>query len=379
MLFSLILALTAGDTVVFKGPAGSITPSLAAGANGRLIATWLEPLKPEGRYALRFATSDGKSWSAPGTVRESDRFFVNWADFASLIETRDGAWVAHWPEKTAAQPYAYHVMVSTSRDRGRTWTPPRRLHDDTSATEHGFVAMNAGSSGTDLIWLDGRKTSGESGEMTVRTRSLSPDGTLGRETELDARTCECCQAALARTSDGLVAAWRDRSEGEVRDIAISRQENGRWSLPRIVSADWWEHRACPVNGPALVADGRRVDLAWFTGAGGQNRVWLVRAADAARTFGTRVRIDDGQTLGRIDAEPMGDGSVLVTWLEGKSDQEAEWRIRRVDANGKAGPSRAVATVARARIAGFPRLARSSGSVFLAFTTPDGVRVVRIGE
>jgi len=108
-------------------------------------------------------------------------------------------------------------------------------------------------------------------------------------------------------------------------------------------------------------------------------VWLVRSAAAARPFGTRVRIDDGQTLGRIDAEPMGDGSVLVTWLEGKSDQEAEWRIRRVDANGKAGPSRAVATVARARIAGFPRLARSSGSVFLAFTTPDGVRVVRIGE
>ena len=379
MLAALIIAL-AGDTLVWKGPPGSVTPNLAAGANGRLIVTWLEPLKPEGRYALRFATSDGKTWSAPGTIRESGRFFVNWADFASLVETREGAWIAHWPEKTAALPYAYHVMVSTSRDRGRTWTPPSRLHDDTSATEHGFVAVSPGPGGTDLLWLDGRNTAGESGEMTVRTRSLAPDGTLGREIQLDARSCECCQAALARTSEGLVAAWRDRSEGEIRDIAVAREENGRWSEPRIVSADSWAHRACPVNGPALVAQGRRVDLVWFTGAGGQNRVWLVRSSDAARTFGPRIRIDERQTLGRVDAEPQDDGSLLVAWLEGSSEQAAEWRVRRIGTDGKPGPSRAVATVARARLAGFPRLARAGGFTWLAYTAagPDGgVRVVRL--
>ena len=379
MLAALIMALAA-DTVVWKGPPGSVTPNLAAGANGRLIVTWLEPLKPEGRYALRFASGDGRTWSAAGTIRESDRFFVNWADFASLVETREGTWVAHWPEKTAALPYAYHVMVSTSKDLGRTWSTPRRLHDDTSATEHGFVAMTTGATGTDLVWLDGRNTAGESGEMTVRTRTLAENGTLGRETELDARTCECCQAAIARTPDGLVAAWRDRSQGEIRDIAVSRQENGRWTEPRIVSADSWEHRACPVNGPALVADGRRVDLVWFTGVGGSNRVWLVRSPDAARTFGPRIRIDEGQTLGRVDAEPEGNGTLLVAWLEGKSDQVAEWRIRRISADGKAGPSRSVATATRARLAGFPRLARSGTATYLAVTAsgPDGgVRVIRL--
>ena len=381
MLSALLLTLITADTTVFKGPPGSVTPNLAASTGGGLIATWLEPLKPEGRYALRFAaTKDGRTWSTPGTIRESERFFVNWADFASLVETREGTWIAHWPEKTAALPYAYHVMVSTSRDRGKSWSPPRRLHDDTSATEHGFVAVSPGPSGADLIWLDGRNTGGESGEMTVRTRAMAADGSLSRETELDARTCECCQAALARTPDGLVAAWRDRSRTEVRDIAVSRQENGRWSEPRIVSADSWEHRACPVNGPALVADGRRVDLLWFTGVGGQNRVWLVQSADGARTFGARVRIDEGQTLGRVDAEPQGDGSVIVTWLEGKSDQVAEWRVRRVTADGKAGPPRTVASVTRARLAGFPRLARSGGSNYLAYTAagPDGgVRVIRL--
>ena len=135
-----------------------------------------------------------------------------------------------------------------------------------------------------------------------------------------------------------------------------------------------------MNGPALVADGSRVDLVWFTGAGGQNRVWLVRSSDAARTFGSRIRIDEGQTLGRVDAEPQGDGSLMVAWLEGSSDQAAEWRVRRVSADGKAGPSRAVATVSRARLAGFPRLARAGAFTWLAYTAPGpdgGVRVVRL--
>ena len=218
--------------------------------------------------------------------------------------------------------------------------------------------------------------------MTVRTRSLAPDGTLGRETELDARTCECCQAALARTTDGLVAAWRDRSGGEVRDIAVSRQENGRWSPPRIVSADSWEHRACPVNGPALVAEGRRVDLVWFTGVGGQNRVWLVRSADAGRTLGARIRIDEGQTPDGSTQSRRATDRTLVAWLEGSSDQAAEWRVRRVTADGKPGPSRAIATVTRARLAGFPRLARAGGAMYLAYTAPGadgGVRVVRLGS
>lgn len=380
MLLTLLVALTQVDSVIWKGPPGSVTPSLAVGANGGLIATWLEPLNAEGRYALRFSARQGKTWSTPGTIRESDRFFVNWADFAALAETREGTWVAHWPEKTAALPYAYHVMVSTSRDRGRTWTAPRRMHDDTSATEHGFVALNAGPAGVDLLWLDGRNTGGEPGEMTIRTRTLGADGSLSREIELDNRTCECCQAALARTPDGLVAAWRDRSAGEIRDIAVARQENGRWTEPRVVSPDSWVHRACPVNGPALVADGRRVDLVWFTGVGGENRVWLARSADGAKTFGPRIRIDGGQTLGRVAAEPLGQGSLLVAWLEGKSDQEAEWRVRTVAADGRAGPPRRVATVTRARLAGFPRLARVGSEVYLAYTAPGpdgGIRVLRL--
>lgn len=369
------------DVVEFTGPRGSVTPNLAAVSGGRLVLTWLEPLPDTGRYAFRFAVREpGGAWSRPATIREGKDFFVNWADFGSLAETGDGRWVAHWLQKTAAAPYAYHVMLSISSDRGTTWSTPVRAHQDSSTTEHGFVAMSGGPSGLDLVWLDGRNMAGEErGAMTIRTRTLGTGNRLAAEVELDARTCECCQTALARGPDGLIAAYRDRSDAEIRDIAVIRQVGGRWQAPQVVAKDNWEYKACPVNGPALAALERRVDLAWFTGVNGEPRVWLVRSADGGASFGRRIRIDQGQTLGRVDVEPLGDGAVLVAWLEGQSDREAAWQVRRVTDDG-AGPARTVATVPRARLAGFPRLARTPDGVFLSFTATGvdgGVRVIRL--
>ncbi|MEK7380096.1 MAG: sialidase family protein, partial [Gemmatimonadota bacterium] len=128
------------DTLEFKAPTGTVTPNLAVGAGGRTILTWLEP-NPSGSAALRFAVRTAGRWSAPATIVENDRFFVNWADFPSLIETADGQWVVHFLEKTEAKPYAYHVRLMTSKDQGRTWSAPSTAHDATSPTEPGVVAM----------------------------------------------------------------------------------------------------------------------------------------------------------------------------------------------------------------------------------------------
>jgi len=371
------------DPVEFRGPPGSVTPNLAVGRDGRVLLTWLEPIA-EGRHALRLAVRQGGRWTPPQTIRESDRFFVNWADFASLVETVDGQWVVHWLEKTEAKPYAYHVMLSVSADRGQTWSAPFPAHRDRSPTEHGFVAMlPRPSGGVDLAWLDGRRMDGNpAGTMGVRTTSLVVAGSprLGDEVELDDRTCECCQVALARTSRGLVAAFRDRSSSEIRDIALAREVSGAWTEPQVIAADDWEHRACPVNGPALAADGDHLALVWFTRARNEPRVYLVQSDDGGATFGSRVRIDDGQTLGRVDAEPLGGGAVAIASLEGKGEADAEWRVRRVEADGRTGPARVVATVTRARLAGFPRFARAGADLLLSYTAPGadgGVRVIRL--
>ncbi len=371
------------DVVELRLPAGSVTPHLAPGAGGRTILTWLEPVSAE-RHALRFAVREAAGrWSAPGTIRESDRFFVNWADFPSLAETAQGHWVAHWLEKTAAKPYAYHVMVSVSTDRGASWGEPFPAHRDRSDTEHGFVSMSPRpGGGVDLVWLDGRRMGDPvPGPMGVRTTTLDPSARLGEEIELDDRTCECCQTAVVRTSRGLVVAYRDRSPTEIRDIAVVRQLGDRWSAPAIPAPDRWEHRACPVNGPALAADGDRVALAWYTGVGDRPKVYLIRSAYAGATFGRRLAIDAGQPLGRVHLAALADGAVAVVWLEALGGAEAEWRVSRVDARNRVTETRTLARVSRARLAGFPRISTVGNDLLVAYTgTGDdaGVRVVRTG-
>lgn len=371
----------APDSVEFAGAPGSGKPSLAIGRGGRAILTWLEPAGTD-RHALRFAVRTAGRWSAPRTIRESDRFFVNWADFPSLVETEDGQWVVHFLEKTVSKPYAYHVMLTVSRDQGMTWSEPFPAHADRSDTEHGFVSMvPRPGGGVELIWLDGRNMTGEErGDMTVRANTLDTRGRLGTEVEVDVRSCECCQARIARTPSGLVAAYRDRSAAEVRDIAVARRVDGRWLDPAIVAPDGWVHRACPVNGPALAVEGRQVTLAWYTGVGDQPRVYAALSRDEGSTFSQRIRIDEGNTLGRIDMTPVGGGAAVVAWLDSDGRDRAIWRIRRIGPDGRPGPSRDVAAVDRARLAGFPRLAWTGRDLLVAITAtgPDGgVRVHRV--
>ena len=89
------------------------------------------------------------------------------------------------------------------------------------------------------------------GAMQLRSNLFTLDLQRGTDAVVDARTCDCCQTAVAMTAKGPLLAWRDRSEDEVRDIAVARFENNAWTAPKPVHADGWKVESCPVAGPAL--------------------------------------------------------------------------------------------------------------------------------
>ena len=102
------------------------------------------------------------------------------------------------------------------------------------------------------VWLDGRETTPDAaeneiggGDMTLRYATMARDGALGNEAALDTRVCDCCQTSAAMTAEGPVVVYRDRSEGELRDISIARLRNGEWSEPRTVFDDGWKSAAVP--------------------------------------------------------------------------------------------------------------------------------------
>jgi hypothetical protein len=368
-------------------PAGSdaLAPRLAATPD-RLYLTWLEPVPDqEGAHRLRTSqrTMDG-DWSPAVTIREGDDFFANWADVPGLAREPGGTLVAYWLQMLGEGTYSYGVHLARSGDEGRTWQDAGWLHDDTSPTEHGFVSMIPADEGLWAFWLDGREMEGGHGlggpgAMTLRWTTIR-EGRPAPSALLDERTCECCDTAAARTTDGPVVVYRDRSAEEVRDVALVRVGRDP-SSPAPVHADGWQIAGCPVNGPSVSALGERVGVVWFTAAGERSRVQAAFSEDGGRAFGAPVVLDDARPIGRVSTARTGDGDLFASWLA-RSDTGGELRLARVGPDGIRGKPWAVAATSAERSAGVPRLAAFGGALWLAwveerFGEPARLRVARV--
>jgi hypothetical protein len=223
-------------------------------------------------------------------------------------------------------------------------------------------------------WLDGRNNlpgAGEQaqggGEMTLRYAAIGRDSGLKDEVQLDDRVCDCCQTSAAVTSEGPLVVYRDRSRLEVRDISVARLRDGHWDEPRALPADQWRIEGCPVNGPAVAANGRRVAVAWFSAANDAPRVRLAFSTDAGANFGVPVAVDDGNPQGRVDVVLLDDGSAVVSWVESSPDGSS-LRLRRIRPDGEAGAATIVVPEDGKLSNGFPQLARDAeGQLLLAWT------------
>lgn len=369
------------DSLTSPTGAGSAEPHLAAGPDGRVYLSWLEPNQPG--HALRFAVLDGNKWTPARTIRAGTDFFVNWADFPSIEVLDGGRLAAHWLQRNGTGTYAYGVRVTQSADGGKTWSTPVTPHRDSSQTEHGFVAMWPEKGKLSATWLDGRKFKkgghDTENEMMLVTTTVEPNGRLGPEVRLDERTCDCCLNAAAITANGPIIAYRDRSADEIRDIYLTRRVGGKWTPGVRVHADNWKIAACPVNGPQLAASGRRVALAWFTAANDSARVKLAFSDDAGAKFGAPVRVDGGNPAGRVDVALLKDGGALVTWIERTGGDTAAVRARRISRDGKVGVATTIASSSAARASGVPRMVVTGSDVVFSWTVPGKPSNVRVAR
>lgn len=356
---------------------GAMAPRLSA-SGGTILLSWLEPAR-KSTYRLRFARYDGKRWSEPTTVVERE-MLANWADVPSVTVAPGGGLLAHWAEKIGSAPYAYSVELARSED-GRRWRPLGPAHDDRTATEHGFVSVVPREDGSfQVIWLDGHAMVGApegAGEMALRA-ALIGDRVSTSEV-LDARTCECCGTAAAWTDDGPIVAYRDRDHDEIRDIAVIRRVEGRWSAPQKVHDNGWKMPGCPVNGPAIAASGRDLVVAWYTGAEG-GRVRAAFSRDGGRRFGKPVDVDGmgaSAPLGRVDVVLEESGGAIVSWLVADDEKRARLVARRVR-DGEAGTPVTLLSTSPSRASGFPRIARVGSKLLVAWTESGDPSRVRAG-
>ena len=361
-------------------PSGSFAPQLARAADGSLLLSWLERTASS-QHRFRMARLKGGAWQAPVTIAEGAQFFANWADVPSVSEQR-GLLFAHWLEKSGQGTYAYHVKLRVSRDNGATWSEPMVAHSDRSATEHGFATFFTRPDGKPgVAWLDGRETGGaghdghaSTGAMTLRAAAAGAQGTSA-ETLLDGRVCDCCPTAAITTPDAAIVAYRDRSPEEVRDISVVRFTGNAWSKP-VTMNDGWKIGGCPVNGPALAAQGKRVALAWFTGANNKPAVKLAHSNDSGKTWSAPSVLSTGIPLGRTSVAITADGTTHVAWLD-HNDSNGRLLVRRMSKNGALSEAETLTPMKTDRNSGYARMVADGNSIIYAWTEVGADRSTRV--
>ncbi len=375
-------------TIRNPADSGSQYPNLYRDSSGTVTVSWILNLE-EDLNSIQYATYTDEGWNPPQTVNISSDYFVNWADFPSVV-SRDGDVVAaHWLQKIEGGPYAYNVNVVFPEEQARRWTEPVTPHRDGTPTEHGFVSMEPISEDKVLaVWLDGRQTADRAHDeysdpekaMTLRSAEISSDGTITRMRLIDDMVCDCCSTDLVMMDGEAAIVYRNRTTEEIRDIYISRYnlESGEWSQPEAVHNDGWEINGCPVNGPRIDHKNGRTGVIWYTEANEDRRVLMATSNDNGANFSDPVVISDENTMGRADLAIAGDSTLYVSWF---SDLEGNGFVmmRRVTDRGVLGKPIQVGITSSGRRSGFPRMALLNDGLLFAWTQTDPLIRVRTAK
>lgn len=351
-------------------PAGgfSLYPNLFT-HGGELYLSWIEEKRPP-MAELKYSRLVDGEWSRPRTIAKDSTWFINWADFPSVFPAEDGSLTAHFLAKSGAGVYDYDVQVAYSGGENSEWAFPGKPYADTTKAEHGFVSIFDLEGNTGLVWLDGRMYKKGEERMTLRTAILKDGKWLGEEVLLDEKICDCCQTGAAKTENGVVIVYRNRTHDEIRDIYRILYRDGQWSEPAPVANDNWNIAGCPVNGPAIDALGNEVAVGWFTGAEGVSAVKLAFSPDGGESFGEPVRVDNGNPIGRVDVQWDTENRLWISWMENTGETDSEILLKAFERDGNLLGEWTAATVKSARATGFPKLSLLDHTAYLAWTSAD---------
>ncbi len=353
-------------------PDGSSEPQLTSSSRGTILS-WVQSTGPTA--TLQFAERIGTAWSEPRTVATGKDWFLSDADVPTVQRLADGTLVAAWYRSTDVQLEAYDTWLAYSKDDGKSWSAPFKPYKDKTKTQHGFVSMfDQPGGGLGLVWLDAREwelnqDAPDGGAVMMRSASFDPSWKQTSDQVANLRVCDCCQTSVATTPDGVVVAFRDRTDKEIRDIHVTRLENGKWTDPQAVHHDNWEIDSCPVNGPAISARGRTLATAWFTAASGQGHTYVSMSQDAGRSWGDPIRLDEQVSTGRVDVEMLDDGGAVATWVE-FANQQAQLRARRLSPTGSISAPIPIQAAGGGRVGGFPRMVRQGDELLFVWSESE---------
>ena len=357
------------EEIPFLHENSNAQPSLVY-RNSSLSLSWVS-FNEQKKASLNLSRfTDGK-WTKPQTIATGSDWFVNWADFPTHA-INGNLILTSYLKKSASGTYNYDVVLSLQKLSGEKIKEDFILHSDGVKSEHGFVSIIPNdNNGFYVTWLDGRNTvekklDGHHKPMTIRFAEITAGGGVINESELDSATCDCCQTSIAANKNGPIVVYRDRDKKEVRDIYITRQINGAWEAPSPVHKDGWIINGCPVNGPKVAVNFNNLAVSWFTVYNENPIVNLSFSKSNGDSFGTPIKINDHDAIGRVDVAFLNEQEVIVSYMEG-DDVGTYLRIKKVSINGKVSEPITISKIDGGRNTGVPQLEIFNSEIFIVWT------------
>ncbi len=301
-------------------------PAIAADASGNVFVVYVEHSGKTADVILQRLDATRKPSGEKVRVNPAAGEAKAWkGDPPTIAIGKDNAIYIGWTRKLADEnAKGNDLVLSVSRDGGRTFGEPAKVNDDTKPASHGMHSLTVTKHGKIYIaWLDERNISVQPHDMEKMgasmahhedaepnseifyTYSLTNNKTFAKNKKVASDVCPCCKTTLLAADDGMYyLAWRQVLKGDHRHIAVARSNamatDGEiiFSQPVIVSDDNWQINACPVSGAVLAANGNTLDVMWYTAGGaGQAGMYFARSADRGQTFGPRVLVSNEATSG----------------------------------------------------------------------------------
>ena len=371
------LPLMSADGLPFemvKTPAdnNSLAPNICSFGD-HFALSWIER-KSNGPARLHMASWNGLSFNKKHLVTQSKQMFANWADIPSIIEAPSGDLYAHWLNRISSKTYAYGIRIERSVNQGKSWSSLGWLHNDTSATEHGFVSLIPENHHVRAFWLDGRMMSKSKGKMMLRTAIIDGEKIIN-ERVLDEDVCTCCPTSAVQLSDGPMVVYRDRSPKEIRDISFVLGKSRKWSEPATLKIDNWLMPGCPVNGASIDTFNNLIAVSRFTVIQNKAQVILRLFNEGQMKSGKEIVLDKDIPIGRCATVCTKD-SIYTVWI-GFEKNQAVLKLAQVSLDGKIKRKMTLTPIDGSRSSGMPRAIFSGGYLWVSWTDTNQVRIGRL--
>lgn len=345
-------AQTASEIRVSQIGTDSAEPNIAAAPDGGAFVVWTQHgANKQADVFLQKFDANGAAVAQLARVNPNVGEATAWrGDPPTVKAGANGKIYVGWTTSVESNgKKGTNLMLSVSRDGGKTFAAPVKINDDAVPASHGMHSLAIDANDRVLMaWLDERNIKPEKAKIenemppvptpesqiakkhhpsnhnsnaqiepsppaAMKEESepnsevfyaVSADGgaTFSANKKLAADVCPCCKTASLFAPDGTIfVSWRQVLAGDFRHIAVASSADGgaTFSASVIVSDDQWQLNACPVSGASLVfADDQRLKILWFSGGkAGQPGLYFSESADGGKSFAPRRAVYENYLVG----------------------------------------------------------------------------------